>query len=211
MTTANISYGRSEFYKGLILGLISAVFILIISGSLKTDITFFRLLLQHEILIILALPGLLTVWIYAIYKIAHRSITVFQLGKFTAVGQANAAIDIGITNLFIILTNIDAGTYYLIFKCISFTCALVHSFIWNKFWSFECDDRTKVKRQFVMFAIVAVIALVVNVVSAHIIVNIIGPQWGLSSRIWASVGVLSSAVFSITWDFYGFKVLVFKK
>lgn len=211
MTTANLTYGRLEFAKGIILGLISAVFIIIISDSLKTDIGFFRLLLQHKVIILIALPAILAIWVYAVYKVAHRWITAMQLGKFIAVGQSNAAIDVGITNLLIIITNIDSGGYYLIFKCVSFICALLHSFVWNKFWSFQCNDRSKVARQFVMFAIVALIALLVNVVTAHIVVNIIGPQWGLSSRIWASIGVLASAVFSIIWDFYGFKVLVFKK
>ena len=211
MTTANLYYGRSEFAKGIILGLISAIFIIIISVSLKTDIGFFGLLLEHKIIILFTLPAILTVWVYSVYKLAHQWLTALQLGKFIAVGQSNASIDMGITNLFIIITNIDSGAYYILFKCISFICALLHSFVWNKFWSFECSDRTKVARQFVMFVVVAVIALIVNVVTAHIIVNIIGPQWGLSSRIWASVGVLSSAIFSIIWDFYGFKVLVFKK
>jgi len=211
MTTASLTYSRSEFAKGIILGLISAVFIIIISDSLKTDIGFFRFLLDHKIIILFALPATLATWVYAVYKVAHHWLTAMQLGKFVAVGQSNAAIDIGITNLFILITNIDSGGYYLIFKCLSFICALLHSFVWNKFWSFQCDDRTKVARQFLMFVIVALIALLVNVVTAHIVVNIIGPQWGLSSRIWASVGVISSAIFSIIWDFYGFKVLVFKK
>lgn len=211
MTTANLTYGKSEFARGIILGLTSAIFILIISGSLKTDIYFFRLLLENKIIILLALPAILTIWVYSIYKIASRRLTALQFGKFVAVGQSNAAIDIGVTNLFIILTNIDSGSYFIVFKCISFICALVHSFIWNKFWSFQCNDRQKVRKQFILFVIVAVIALLVNVVTAHIVVNIIGPQWGLSSRVWASVGVLSSALFSMIWDFYGFKMLVFKK
>ena len=62
-----------------------------------------------------------------------------------------------------------------------------------------------------MFIAVAVGGLLINVSVASVVVNYIGPQWGISTRLWANVGVLSSAVFNIIWDFYGYKMLVFKK
>ncbi len=211
MTTTKLTFGQSEFARSIVLGLTSAVFLIVVSGSLQRDVKFFGLLLNNKMVILLGLPLLLVIWVRSIYKIASQRLTALQFGKFVAVGQSNAAIDIGVTNLLIILTNVESGLYYNAFKCISFICAVVHSFLWNKFWSFQCNDREKVGKQFFVFVIVALIALIVNVVSAHIVVNIIGPQWGLSARIWASVGVLSSAVFSMIWDFYGFKVFVFKK
>ncbi|NIU88242.1 MAG: hypothetical protein GWN56_13525, partial [Nitrosopumilaceae archaeon] len=128
-----------------------------------------------------------------------------------AVGQCNAAIDIGILNLLILLTNIDSGLYYSVFKAVSFSFAMLNSFTWNKFWSFDNKEKDGMGKQFIKFMAVSLGGLLINVSIATFVVNYIGPQWGISTKLWANIGVLSSAVFNIMWDFYGYKMFVFNK
>jgi len=211
MSTLAINFERTDLFKSIILGLISALFLIIISSSLEKDLAFLTYLSENKILILLSIPACLIIWVYATFKLASRKLAAFQFGKFIAVGQSNAAIDIGVLNLLILITDIDSGYSYSVFKATSFMFAVINSFFWNKFWSFQSKEKDRMGKQFVRFVTVALVGLLINVCVAHYVVNIIGPQWGLSSRIWANIGVLSSAVFSVFFDFFGFKVLVFKK
>jgi putative flippase GtrA len=195
----------------MILGLISGIFLVIVLFSLKKDIQELSIFTEYWPLIIVFVCTCLVIWIYGFYFFASKWATALQFSKFIAVGQSNAAIDIGVLNLLILISNIDTGIYFSIFKGTSFIFAIVNSFLWNKFWSFESKEKDGMGKQFMKFIAVALVGLLINVSVASIVVNYIGPQWGISSRLWANVGVLSSAVFNIIWDFYGYKVHVFKK
>jgi len=205
------NYNRSEFLKSIILGFISGVFLVIVLSSLKNDSEIASKLSEHKVLVVLFVCLCLIIWVYGFYFFASKRATALQFGKFIAVGQSNAAIDIGVLNLLMLFTNIDSGIHFSVFKGTSFVFAIINSFLWNKFWSFESKEKHGMGKQFMKFLAVAVVGLIINVSVASIVVNYIGPQWGLSTRVWANVGVLSSAVFNIIWDFYGYKVLVFKK
>jgi len=211
MSKSASNYNRSELLKSIILGLISGVFLVIVLSSLEKDVAVFSKFLKYKPFIVLFVCLCLIIWVYGFYFFASKRATALQFGKFSAVGQSNAAIDIGVLNLLILFTNIDSGIHFSVFKGTSFVFAIVNSFLWNKFWSFESKEKDGMGKQFIKFMGVALVGLLINVSVASFVVNYVGPQWGLSTRIWANVGVLSSVVFNIIWDFYGYKVLVFKK
>lgn len=204
-------YNKSEFIKSIILGLISGIFLVTILKNLQQEHSLILSLVDHWYLVILFVCSCLAVWVYGFYFFASKWPTAMQFGKFIAVGQSNAAIDIGILNLLILITDIDSGLYYSLFKATSFIFAVVNSFMWNKFWSFDSKEKDGMGRQFVIFIAVSLVGLVINVSVASFVVNYIGPQWGISTKLWANVGVLSSTIFNIIWDFYGYKRFVFKK
>ncbi len=78
--------------------------------------------------------------------------------KFIIVGAFGAVVDFGIMNLFSKLFNLPltwAGT-------ISFICAIISNFIWNRYWTYP-DSRTRpIARQLTMFFIVNVAGLVIR-------------------------------------------------
>lgn len=211
MNTISTQYNTKELTKSLILGLISGIFLLIVISNIKDDVEIAAKLYKHKLGLIFFICSCLVIWVYIIYRFASKWKTALQFGRFVAVGQSNAAIDIGVLNFLIILSSIDSGMYYSVFKGVSFIFAVINSFLWNKFWSFGSKERDDLAGQFVKFIAVALVGLAINVLVASLVVNVLGPQWGIPSRIWANVGVLSSAIFNIVWDFYGFKVFVFKK
>jgi putative flippase GtrA len=51
----------------------------------------------------------------------------------------------------------------------------------------------------------------INVGVASFVVNIVGPQFGMGKKIWASVGAIVAAFFAFVWNFLGSKFVVFKK
>ena len=129
-----------------------------------------------------------------------------QIIKFVIVGAFNTLVDLAVLNLFILLTGIAAGTPFIFFKGISFLVAVLNSYFWNRRWTFRSD-----KQVFIQFFIVSAIGLFLNVGTAALLVNIIGPQFGLSEKIWANVGAVGGTLVVMTWNFLGYKFVVFKR
>ncbi len=134
-----------------------------------------------------------------------------QFGKFAAVGFTNAAVDFGILNLFISYSGVASGGLYSVFKATSFTVALLHSYMWNKFWVFKAGESRGGSVEFARFVTVAVLALLVNVGLASFVVNFVDPLFGFNENVWANVGAVIGSAVALAASFVGFKLAVFKK
>jgi putative flippase GtrA len=79
--------------------------------------------------------------------------------RFAVVGTFGAVVDFGVANLLVHLFHaqlVVAGT-------ISFICAIISNFTWNRYWTYP-DSRTKtITRQLVEFTVVSVAGLVIRV------------------------------------------------
>ena len=134
-----------------------------------------------------------------------------QFGKFAAIGFTNAAVDFGILNLLIFYSGSATGVLFSVFKGISFTIAAVHSYFWNKFWTFEASKTGVSSQEFFKFFSVIFIATLINVGTASIVVNVIGLQFGFSEEAWANIGAVIGSAIALAVSFVGFKKAVFKK
>ncbi len=137
----------------------------------------------------------------------------FQLTKFGATGAANFAVDIGILALLVIIfyPHGDIPTVsFAIFKTISFISATVNSYIWNKYWSFQDKESSDILQEFGKFVLVSVIGLILNVIVATI-VKTLNKFTGLDPKTWAAISAMVASVAVLTWNFVGYKFLVFKK
>lgn len=132
-----------------------------------------------------------------------------QFIKFLLVGVFNTGIDFGVLNLLMFSTGITSGFYYSLFKAISFTCAVINSYVWNKRWTFQKGKKFE-KKEFSKFFTISLIAFGVNIGVASILVNIIGPIGSISSYIWANISALAAVAFTTLINFFGYKYLVFK-
>jgi putative flippase GtrA len=78
--------------------------------------------------------------------------------KFMVVGVIGAIVDFGIMNLFSKFFNMSltlAGT-------ISFICAIISNFLWNRFWTYPDSRSRPIARQLTMFFIVNVAGLIIR-------------------------------------------------
>jgi|SRR6185369_2091363 len=135
----------------------------------------------------------------------------FQLSKFGLIGVANTVVDLGIYNLFIYMTDISNGYLISVFKCFSVLAAIINSYVWNKFWSFEKKEVSNVGEEFTQFLMVSLIGLLLNVGITSFVVNIITAPAGIPEKTWANIGGLAASVLVLSWNFIGYKFLVFKK
>jgi putative flippase GtrA len=133
-----------------------------------------------------------------------------QFGKFVTIGFTNAAIDFGVLNLLIAGTGISTGIWYPAFKGVSFVCAVIPSFFWNKYWAFEAGRSGGGKAEFLKFMSVMITAILINDGVASLVVNFVHPVLGLSALAWANVSAVVGSAVALIFSFTGFKVAVFK-
>jgi putative flippase GtrA len=78
--------------------------------------------------------------------------------KFMAVGVIGAVVDFGIMNL---LTRL-LGMILVWAGAISFICAIVSNFIWNRYWTYPDSRSRSISNQLLMFFIVNVAGLAIR-------------------------------------------------
>lgn len=149
--------------------------------------------------------------VYVGYLMSRIAGFFFQLSKFGAVGAANFAVDFGVLNLFIFLSGIATGWGFTIFKSLSFVVAVVNSFWWNKKWTFKKKGGEATGKDFIQFLTVSVVGLLLNTGTASFIVNVVGPVGMISDKTWANIATAVASVVVLSWNFLGYKFIVFKK
>ena len=83
--------------------------------------------------------------------------------KFALVGTLGAVIDFGVMNLLSHFTNMPlvyAGT-------ISFTCAVVSNFIWNRYWTYPESRSRPLPKQLGMFFLVNLAGIAIRIPILH--------------------------------------------
>lgn len=195
---------RSDVIAVLVLGEIMAVFLIFI---LKR-IGYFSDLIW---LILVILPILALFALYITYLLSKRFPSLFQFGKYAAVGFANTGIDFGILNALMWLTGIYSGGWIYLLNSSSFVIAVTHSYIWNRLWSFKTAGKSNVPKQYIAFLTVTVIGAIINGGIVYGITTFISPLLGFSPVSWANSAKIAATVIAFMWNFLGYKFVVFKK
>lgn len=133
-----------------------------------------------------------------------------QAIKFVLVGVLNTLVDLAVLNVLILVSGVSSGFGYSVFKGISFTVAVINSYFLNKFWTFKVQKMGGAKKEFAQFFTVSLIGFGINVGVASLVVNVVGPQFGIAPKIWANIGAICATLVGMTWNFLGYKFIVFK-
>lgn len=126
--------------------------------------------------------------------------------KFAVVGVIGAIIDFGVMNLLTQLAGMDlvpAGT-------ISFACAVMSNFIWNRYWTYPDSRSRPITRQLVMFFAVNIAGVLIRIPILHFVeppllkllesISLSGP---LSAEFLAKNFTLALAVgIVMLWNFF---------
>jgi len=148
---------------------------------------------------------------FVISLIGKKFLIILQWAKFFLVGTLNTFVDLGVLNGLILISGIAVGPWYSVFKGISFLVATLNSYLWNKHWTFGKREEVFAPKEYSKFLIVVIIGFFINVGIASFVVNIIGPQFGMGTKMWANVGAFTAVLFAWIWNFLGSKFIVFKK
>lgn len=159
----------------------------------------------------LILPALAFLGIIVADFLSRWLKVLWQLAKFLLVGTSNVFVDLGVLGLLQFVTGIASGYWYSVFKAASSLVSIFNSYLWNKFWSFEQKDNSEATKEAVKFFAVALSGILVNNFIASYLVNVLGPQGGLSKQGWGIIAGVVAAIIVFVWDFVGYKFFVFKK
>ena len=201
---------KKDAVISLIIGFLIGVFFLISVRVIKIDLNWgWDEKLDWFLLVLLPVLCYLGMIFASIFK--NRLLIIYQFLKFGLVGALNTFIDFGILNGLILLTSTATGIYFSIFKGISFLFAAVNSYFWNKHWTFEKKENVFSSNEFLKFIGVTLIGFLLNVGTASLIVNVVGPQYGIGENLWANIGAFAAVFVGFGWNFVGSKFIVFKK
>ena len=77
--------------------------------------------------------------------------------KFAVVGTIGAAIDMGVSFVLMLIVFDPRQTIeVLIAATISFTCAVISNFTWNRYWTYPDSRSRPIQQQLVQFALVSI-------------------------------------------------------
>ena len=198
---------KQDILSGFIIGEVVAWIFLGILSSLEVPLIINQLAKYFPII----LPVLSILGLFVASLLGKKIPVILQAAKFALTGVLNSFIDLGILNLLIVIFGISTGWLYSVFKAISFCVSVINSYFWNKFWTFEKKKNGVVAKEFGQFFLIAGSGFFINVGIASLIVNVVGPQFGLSPEIWANIGAIIAIICVAAWNFLGYKFLVFKK
>ena len=216
---------KSDIIAVLILGEIASWLILsVIKGFLKPE-TYDRVSSFLVIGLPIVFPIVCLIFLYFSILIARKIAVVSQVSKFILVGGLNTLVDWGILSLLIFVSK-NSGiasnkvifeifsvtiVYYTLFKAISFIIATTNSYIWNKFWTFKRKTTETIGKEFTQFIVVSIIGFLINVGLASFIFKFIATPGGLNLDQWGIIAAAFATVASMTWNFIGYKFIVFEK
>jgi putative flippase GtrA len=146
-------------------------------------------------------------WVASV--IGRKLAILLQAARFFLVGTLNTFLDLVVLNILIWISGIATGVLYSVFKAISFLGATTNSYFWNKYWTFGKRE-TPTTKEFLKFLVVTTVGLLINVGIASLLVNVMGAQFGLSDKIWATFSAIVAAFGAFVWNFLASKFIVFK-
>jgi putative flippase GtrA len=193
---------KTDLILATIIGFIDGIFFFFILKNAEVEI-------PYSWAIPIALALLCLAGMRFAFWIGEKLAILLQAAKFFLVGTLNTFIDLGVLNIFIMISGIAAGLFYSTFKAFSFLIATINSYFWNKYWTFEKREKPT-SREFFKFLITTFFGFLINVGVASFVVNVMGPQAGISEKMWASIGAIVAAFFAFIWNFLASKFIVFK-
>jgi len=148
-------------------------------------------------------------WLAAL--MGKKIVSLYQLAKFLLIGVIATIFDLGTLSIFINLSGIDSGRAFTAFKGVSFVIATALKYLPDKYWAFKKTEVVDKRKEFAQFFGVTLVGLVINMYIADLLVNQLGPQFGLPDKLWANIGGIAATAAVFIWNFVGYKFFVFKK
>ncbi len=152
-----------------------------------------------------------------IKKLLKKYPIIGQFIRFGLIGGLNTGVDLVILITLMTLSGLKAGIAYTAFKAISFCIASTLSYFMNKRWAFKDKSKKKEVQKFSQFFMVSLIGAFINITIASLIVNYTKPIFdellnlSIGGTLWGTIGALGGTAFGLIWNFFGYKLIVFKK
>ncbi|OGD86847.1 hypothetical protein A2164_01430 [Candidatus Curtissbacteria bacterium RBG_13_35_7] len=159
------------------------------------------------VLLFIGYPLVVIIGMIIASYISKKLAIIWQVAKFALVGVLNTAIDFGIYNFLIFISNITQDAGIAVINMLSFSTSVINSYFWNRKWVFKGAKQGN----FFIFVTIALIGLTINTTIVWGLTTIVDPLFGMDKKLWANVAKALATSISMIWNFLGYKMIVFKK
>lgn len=199
---------RTDFYLVSFIGVSFALFAVPILSNLNIPFITLSPLFVFGLVIFFAFFA--NIALFIAWLIGNHIPVIFQFAKFGAVGAFNTFLDWGVLNLLIVISGIAGGIGFSIFKGCSFIIAAFSAYFWNKYWTFGAKENTD-SAEIIKFITVSVSGFLINVGLASLIVFFFQNTSLVTPEQLANIAAATATLASLVWNFFGYKIFVFKK
>lgn len=131
-----------------------------------------------------------------------------QFARFGVVGTLNTAIDFGVLNIISLVTGVTGGLVIGGVNIPGVTLALANAYFFNKLWVFGHQDGKGILHDLPKFLLVSGTSIIIN--SGIVILATSYPAVSFNAQTWLNVAKVFATVFSLVWNFLGYKFIVFR-
>ncbi len=142
--------------------------------------------------------------------LGRKHCAIPEFGRFTVVGAMNTAIDFGTLNLFMFLSGVASGPFFILAKTVAYALANLNGYVFHKYWTYG-DPTSSMRKQYPMFLGLSLIGAVINVAITVLIVEFIAPPFGVSAPLWANAASLIGTAGLFMWNFVTYRTYVFPR
>lgn len=116
--------------------------------------------------------------------------------KFAVVGAIGAIVDFGVLNLLVFVF----GLHDLVANTISFTCAVLSNFTWNRLWTYPESRQIRKRRQLPQFGLVSLIGWGINTIVLYFADRFL-LSFGLSQALALNIAKAFAILVVLFWNF----------
>ena len=131
-----------------------------------------------------------------------------QFVRYLVVGLMNAGLDFLILNSLSITFDVYAGVPIILFTAISSSVVIVHSYFWNKHWTFQTSGNQGVELP--KFIAVNAGAFLINVSIVYLLTTFARPS-EVGPLAWENIAKAVALSVVVLWNFTGFRYFVFSR
>ena len=133
-----------------------------------------------------------------------------RFSKFSVVGLSNAAIDVGVLNLFLWLEPTREVTLLVLYNGVALVLANLNSYIWNTLWTFRGRAEHDV-RQIVLFALQVLVNIGISNGLFWALVHPIIVYTEVPTYLASNVAKIISVTVASTFSFFIMRYVVFSR
>lgn len=193
---------RADYEYALILGLTIGIFLLPLVSTFNLAFPGFLL----DSVLFFGFPLFSLAYIFIAKSLFYKVSTLWEFSKFLLVGTTNTAVHFGVLNILIRITGVTSGWPLLLITALSFTAAVVHSYIWSTHWSFNAPKH-RTHREFQKFFEVSFVSLLLSITVVYLISEVFNT--GPKTVLLANSANAVAAIVALFSNFIGYKLLVF--
>jgi putative flippase GtrA len=133
-----------------------------------------------------------------------------RFSKFTVVGLSNAAIDIGVLNLFLWLEPTREVSMLVLYNGVALVLANLNSYLWNTLWTFRGRAEHDV-RQIVLFALQVLVNIGISNALFWALVHPVIAYTDVPTYLAGNVAKIISVTVASTVSFFLMRYVVFSR